>query len=367
MSTRFLVLRAALVALVVLYVLVIVTLQLFWRTSALNLWWMQVLNVFGLWLYLPLPLLMLLALLAQSRAGGLALLVPLLLFGWEYAAMFVPQQTPGPGTPIRIMSWNILYTNEDVAGIDALVRRHDPDIVALQEYSFTHSLTLPALLDARYPYRAAAPGGPSGMGVWSRYPIRDWSAVDDRRAACACQRMRVAVPGQTIQLVNAHPKAPGLDYDNEIGPWRLPIKVLSNFRTAHQQPVIDALVELARTSDEPLLVVGDLNTNDRQPNYWRLRQHFDDAFRRGGRGFGLTWPSSGSKVGPFSVPPLVRIDYVLYTAGINTANAFTAAAAAADHRAVIADLVVAPLSATGHKTAQLRPEQTSPELEGVVQ
>ena len=367
MSTRFLALRSALVALVVMYVLIIVTLQLLWRTSALNLWWVQVLNVFGLWLYLPLPLLMLLVLLAQSRTAGLMLVVPVLLFGWEYAAMFVPQRAAGAGTPLRIMSWNILYTNEDIAGIDALVRRHDPDIVALQEYSFTHSLTLPALLDARYPYRAAAPGGPSGMGVWSRYPILDWSAVDDRRAACACQRMRVAVPGQTIQLVNAHPKAPGLDYSEELGRWQLPIKVLSGFRTAHQQPVIDALVEMATTSAEPLLVVGDLNTNDRQPNYWHLRQHFDDAFRRAGSGFGLTWPSSGTKVGPFKVPPLVRIDYVLYTAGIKTANAFTSAAASADHRAVIADLVVAPLSTTVHKPAQPMTEQTSPELEGVVQ
>lgn len=367
MSTRLLALRPALVALVVLYVLIIVTLQLFWRTSTLNMWWIEVLNVFGLWLYLPLPLLLLLALLAQSRAAGLMLLVPLLLFGWEYAAMFVPGRTAGPGTPLRVMSWNVLYTNEDVAGIDALVRRHNPDIVALQEYSFTQALTLRVLLDARYPYRASAPGGPSGLGVWSRYPIQDWSNVRDRRAACACQRMRVVLPDQTIQLVNAHPKAPGMDYHEELGRWQLPIKVLSDFRTAHQHPVVDALLDIARTSAEPLLLVGDLNTNDRQPNYWRLRRYFDDAFQQSGLGFGLTWPSSGAKAGPFTIPPLVRIDYVLHTAGITAANAFTAASAGADHRAVIADLLVATVSPVSHHVAQPPAEQTSPELEGVTQ
>ena len=63
MTTRLLFVRWGVVALIATYVLAIAILQVLWRTSALNVWWLSLLNVFGLWLYAPLPLLILLGLL----------------------------------------------------------------------------------------------------------------------------------------------------------------------------------------------------------------------------------------------------------------------------------------------------------------
>ena len=332
MSAFFRLLRRGLALLILLYALLIGGLQLLWRTPALNIWWVQLLNVFGLWLYLPLPCLLLLVPLARPRAVAVALAVPLSCFGWEYAALFMPERVAADGTPLRVLSWNVLFSNHDIAAIDTLIRAHRPDVVALQELSVDQSRALQPLLDRRYPYRALAPGGPGGLGVWSRFPILDSSVADDRRNSCACQRLIIEVSGQTIRFVNAHPFAPRYAMRSWIAGYRLPLPLPRDFATARQEPAIDALVAMARAGGAPLIIAGDLNTSDRQANYWRLRRYLQDAYRAAGRGFGLTFPHRAMRIGPYWLPSLLRIDYILYSAGIEATRAFTVGTPASDHR-----------------------------------
>lgn len=354
MTTRLLFVRWGVLLLIGSYVLAIVVLQLLWRTSALNVWWLNLLNVFGLWLYVPLPFLLLLGLLAYPRAL-LLLIVPLLCFGWEYAPLLHTPEQSTNGTPLRVMSWNVLFFNPNVHALDALIRKHNPDVVALQEYGFIQVRGLEAALNQRYPYQALAPGGPSGLGVWSRYPIQEWDRDADRLSRCECQRMVLEVGGQRVRLVNAHPLAPRFTFRDELAGLRLPWEVPSDFITAHQQPQLDALVGEAARTDEPLILVGDLNTGDRQPNYWRLRRYLDDAYREAGRGFGLTYPNTRTRVGLLPVPPLVRIDYIFHSRSIKAMRAWTDASYASDHRAVIADLRV---PAQAHANKQPSIEET---------
>ncbi len=355
MTTRLMILRWGIILLIGGYALAVAVLQLLWRTSALNIWWVSLLNVFGLWLYAPLPFLLVLGLLAQPRAIGAALIVPLVCFGWEYAPLLLTAKNSAAGTPLRVMTWNVLYSNSEVEAIDTLIREHDPDVIALQEYSFEQALALDPILDRRYPYRASAPGGSSGLGVWSRYPILDWRARDDRRSDCACQRMVLDINGEQVRFVNAHPRAPKFTFRRDLAGVRLPLSVLSDFRTAHQQPALDALYEEAARGDRPLILVGDLNTGDRQPNYWRLRRHLVDAYRVAGRGFGLTFPNAHERLGPLRLPLLVRIDYIFHSPSITAARAFTAASPSSDHRAVVADLwVPAPVGAGAASFVQPR-------------
>ncbi|HZG65837.1 MAG TPA: endonuclease/exonuclease/phosphatase family protein [Herpetosiphonaceae bacterium] len=357
MTTRLMILRWGIILLIGGYALAVAVLQLLWRTSALNIWWVSLLNVFGLWLYVPLPFLLLLGLLVQPRAIGAALIVPLVCFGWEYAPLLLTAKNSAAGTPLRVMTWNVLYSNSDVEAIDALIREHDPDVLALQEYGFEQALTLEPILDRRYPYRASAPGGSSGLGVWSRYPILDWWARDDRRSDCACQRMVLDINGDHVRFVNAHPRAPKFTFRHYLAGVRLPVSVLSDFRTAHQQPALDALVEEAARGDRPLILVGDLNTGDRQPNYWRLRRHLVDAYRVAGRGFGLTFPNAHERLGLLRLPLLVRIDYIFQSPSITAARAFTAASPSSDHRAVVADLRV-PVPAQVDATPYVQPRSS---------
>lgn len=339
MTRLLLGMRWGVVLLIAAYVLAIAVLQMLWRTSALDLWWISLLNVFGLWLYLPLPFLVLLGLVAWPRALIL-LIVPMICFGWEYAPRSHSAKHGTGGTALRVMSWNVLFFNKNVNAIDALIRKHDPDIVALQEYGFVQAHGLEAALNPRYPYRALAPGGPSGLGVWSRYPLLNWDASGDRLSRCECQRMVVDLGGQNVRLVNAHPLAPRFTFGHDLAGIQLPWEVPSDFITAHQQPQLDVLVSEAARTDAPLILVSDLNTSDRQPNYWRLRRYLGDTYREVGRGFGLTFPNIKKKIGPLPVPPLVRIDFVFHSRSIKAIRAWTDASPASDHRAVIADLQV---------------------------
>jgi vancomycin resistance protein VanJ len=280
---------------------------------------------------------------AQPRAI-VALVVPLVCFAWEYAPLLRTAKPSTAGTPLRVMTWNVLFFNRDMEAIEALIREHDPDVIALQEYSFSQGLALEPALNSRYPYRALAAGGPSGLGVWSRYPILDWSARADRLSGCTCQRMLLDVGGLKVRFVNAHPRAPRFTFRERVAGLRLPQVIPTGFITVHQQPALDMLVEEAARAAEPIILVGDLNTGDRQPNYWRLRRYLTDAYRAAGRGFGLTFPNSRKQSGPLRLPALVRIDYIFHSPSITAVHATTAASPSSDHRAVVADLRVPALA-----------------------
>ncbi len=111
---------------------------------------------------------------------------------------------------------------------------------------------------------------------------------------------------------------------------------------------MDAVESEVWLSSGPVVAVGDFNTNDRQPNYWRLRRLLRDAYRDAGRGFGLTFPNTGWWGKPLPVPPFLRLDYIFHSPDLVATRAWTASSPSSDHRAVVADLVItgAPHSAS---------------------
>ena len=106
------------------------------RFTPVGEWWpFELLDIFGVWLYAPLPPLLLGGLLARRRAALLSLVLPIALFGWEYGGLFVPRataSTPADGAPLRVMTANLLVSNGDVGAIAATVIEQAPDVVALQ-------------------------------------------------------------------------------------------------------------------------------------------------------------------------------------------------------------------------------------------
>jgi endonuclease/exonuclease/phosphatase (EEP) superfamily protein YafD len=332
-------LRGLLAVLLVFYAVGLLALFGLWRTDALAIWWVQLLNLFGLWLYLPLPFALLLALLARPRKVALVLLLPLLAFGWEYGAQFAPHRPSTTGTPLRMMTWNIYVRNLDIDGILTTVRAQQPDVVALQELGNYQADSLDRSLQRDYPYRVLAPGGSGGLGVWSRYPLMQVAPPEGRTSGCSCQRLMLDINGQRVRLVNAHPMVPeyrwGFRY---VLKGARPIRYPRYFSTQRQEPALAELVAEASAGGQPLIMVGDFNTGDRQPNYWRLRQYLGDSFREAGWGFGLTYPNAGKGYGRGLLPPMIRIDYIFHSPGIVARSAHTVAGAGSDHRGVVADL-----------------------------
>lgn len=287
----------------------------------------------GLWLYLPVPLLLVAALWRHAWRAAIWLTVATAPVGLEYGPLFVPHPSAATAPSLRVMTANLLWRNQDAAAFaSAVVAEGEPDVIALQELG-------PEMADLlartppfnRYQQFLYPEASAAGMGILTRLPVTALRPAEMGPAGCRCQEVTVITGGDSIRVLNAHPLAPVTL--THLGPLHLP----AGFDTAAQAPALEALLERIAATDGPLLVVGDLNTSDRQPFYRRLRAELTDAQREAGWGLGLTFPE-GAAAWPISFP-LVRIDYVLYRGpGWQTRAVRAGVVAGADHRFVVAEL-----------------------------
>jgi vancomycin resistance protein VanJ len=338
----------AVVSLFVLgYVLFVLTWELLRRTGVAHWWPFALSDLFGVWLYLPWPLLALLVCLRRAWLVVALLVLPLLPLAAEYGPLVLPTQAPDQGTTVRVMTANLLGTNADTAGLGAVLAGRGADVVAVQELSETQAAALAEQLREAYPYEVLYPRQDLlGMGVFSRYPVRTAVPPQMLSGHCYCQEIGIEVAGRLVTVLNVHTQPIpdlGFTYLGDIPRLgRLPlvarVPVPTGFDTRAQAPSLEALMQRADAAPRPLLVVGDLNVSDRQPYYREFRQRLHDASRAAGGGLDYTYPSG--QYGRFALVPLIRIDYVLHDDAWTARNAWTVYLPGSDHRAVVADLVL---------------------------
>lgn len=321
--------------------------------SPLRAWWpLQVLNIFGLWLYLPLPFLLAWVglsrtarrTLRQNRGAIALLLIPLLFFSWGYGRLFFPQLPPanaGTGLPLRVMTWNLRISNTKADETAVIVLAQRPDVVAFQEMGNDMLLGLHDRLQADYPYQAFSPrASPDEFGVFSRYPLQDIHSPGLGTMPCRCQRVTLRVDDTPVTLFNVHVPLPRM---NDQPVTRLPdiseISLLEGFSTQNQTAQIQMLIAEAKGVAPPVLILGDFNTGDRQTNYGRMQDAFHDTFREVGWGFGLTFPAR-RRTWEVSAFPVIRIDYVFHSADWRSHHVELGEGGDADHRYIVADLTL---------------------------
>lgn len=311
-------------------------------------WPLELSAVFASWLYLPLAALLLLTLLLWDRRSLLVLLIPLFAFSMEYGRQFLPNwnlalqpatavaQSEGT-TRLRVMTWNMLYTRDDTGAFQAEVRRLQPDLVALQEVGWSMGRSLPEWFSAEYPHQQVVnAGSSSSVALLSRYPIIDTPLRDPFLMACYCQQVTLDVNGEPVTVLNAHPLRPNISIEDRAGLPPLPV----DFEIGYQDTLLELLTGRVASIEGALLVVGDLNTTESQPNFRRLRRYVDDSFAEAGWGMGYTYPSGMVQRGDFSLFPLVRIDHILHSPHWRVERAWTAPLQGSDHQYVVADLVL---------------------------
>lgn len=305
------------------------------RLTPVGRWWpFELADVFGVWLYAAWPILWLAAIAARSRRALGALLVPLLVFTWDYGELLVPRAAPEGDVALRVMTANLLFENSDLASLVAALREHRPDVVAFQELGRPIAEGLVADLGADYPYRALYPEDtPLGTGILSRHPLRVAPAPSMGRDPCFCQQVSIDLGGRTVTVVNVHPRPPEIEY-GRLG--RFPIPVW--FRAGEQEPALQAALERGRSAGEPLLMIGDFNVSDRQPTYRFVREQLHDTYREAGPGLGYTFPVAEFEDAP--AVPLIRVDYVFHDDAWAARAARTYALPGSDHRFLVADLVL---------------------------
>jgi endonuclease/exonuclease/phosphatase (EEP) superfamily protein YafD len=237
------------------------------------------------------------------------------------AAVLAPRAFGGPdpaagGPRLRILSANMEVGGSDPANMVRLVREHDVDVLALQEFTPEAEQALSdAGLDAVLPYAAQYPTDtPGGSAIYSRVPLTDTGYRSLPATFGQAYGVLELPGGQRVRVESAHPPSPASGV------------TAAEWRAGQQaQPP-------AKAYPGPQILMGDFNaTLDHAPLRALLDTGYTDAASELGDGLNPTWPYDGTRL------PKVTIDHVL-VAGLRVYSFTTVADPGSDHRAVFAEL-----------------------------
>jgi endonuclease/exonuclease/phosphatase (EEP) superfamily protein YafD len=300
--------------------------------------WLFLLNSFAQYLFLLLPLLFVLALLAQERAVWLGAIAALALWGALFGRLYLPKLAQAPtGAPsLTVLSYNLLFRNTRADRVVAALRASGADLIAMQELNSHAAAAIRRDLAQDYPYQALDPhDDDSGMGVISRYPLQHLDVQLPGAWLGQPQALLIDFHGTPVRILNIHAMSPRFK--------------LLEWTVRERERQARSIVDYAAAHPEPLIVLGDFNAGDLSTAYRILRQSgLRDAWREAGWGAGHTFPgvdTSGNlpRIAPGIPAPrwIVRIDYVLHSSHWQAMSSSLAPwDESSDHRPVMARLAL---------------------------
>jgi endonuclease/exonuclease/phosphatase family metal-dependent hydrolase len=266
---------------------------------------------------------------AASWWFALILAIPaVILIGWQLPTS--RQSHPGPDdagrsrssstgiTTLSVLSLNAKGGRADAQAVEAAVREHEVDVLAVQELTPELVRRLDRTdIGELLPYRQVDPRfGSAGTGLWTRSPLTALPSIQGLRAATPHVIIE-PVPGSRVTVTAVHPKAP---MNGQEGRWQAELALIRS--------------ELAVVGGTQV-VAGDFNASrDHRPFRELLASGFvdsaDAARRRPWPGY--TWPVRRT------IPPIMRLDHVLVSrdraAAVREARIIRIPGT--DHRAVLA-------------------------------
>jgi len=260
------------------------------------------------------------AVLLRSRWAGLLAAAAAVALAACVLPRIIGAATPEEDGPrLRVLSINTAFGQADADAVAALVRRHEVDVVGVQEAT-------PQGVDAliRAGLRTAVPNllsyaapGPVGGALFSAHPLE---RIEDDRADGGFFAMPWAaleVPGAApVEVAVPHP-VPPVSAD-AIADWRASL----------------AEVPPADPGGPARILAGDFNaTLDHAELRSLLATGYVDAAAAAGAGLEATWPTGGGLPG-------VAIDHVLADRRIGVREVTVHEVPGTDHRAVLAELVL---------------------------
>jgi endonuclease/exonuclease/phosphatase family metal-dependent hydrolase len=242
-------------------------------------------------------------------------------------AVLIPGRRPRPagplpdGTRLRVATVSLRLGLVAPGPVLELVRRHDVDVLAVQELTPRAEAALRAAgIDELLPHAHVLPARPGRVpsasgAVWTRFPVRSRGEVPG-----GFEQPTVRLPGgggPPVEVTSVHTVPPATSPAAVRG-WASDLAALP-------APAPDVLRVLA----------GDFNaTFDHAALRAVLRLGYDDAARATGRGSAWTWR-------PLRLPfPRLVLDHVLVDPRITVASVDVVPVAGSDHRAVVAELVL---------------------------
>lgn len=198
-----------------------------------------------------------------------------------------------PAARLRVLTFNVHHSNDDPAGVAAMLRAANPDVAVFQEFTQKVANRLLPLLASDYPYVLLDDADWPRLGIVSRYPL---SPADPPPGAWRTQRALVSTPAGAVWMWNVHSSSSVAQRGWEI-----------------QRETFRAILHQVEGESGPVIVLGDFNTTDQAENYGLLAQRLTDVHRAVGWGFGFTFPGDWRDEGGIRLPvafPLLRIDHI---------------------------------------------------------
>jgi endonuclease/exonuclease/phosphatase (EEP) superfamily protein YafD len=289
-----------------------------------RLWWaFDLFSHFRLQ-YLVAALMLLVAALALRNHPAAALLAAVaLVHGWAIKDLWLGGTASAAqgGTPLRVVSVNVLSANPTPEAVLQLVGRADADLVVLVDAKSRRWRPVLDELGALYPYRAPSSwraGAP--VILLSRHPVVAEEVVRPPRGRRPYLVAELAVGGQPLVVVAVHPSSP-----SPTGPGH----------SRRRNRELDHIAEVVRNAERPVIVAGDFNTTPWSPHFKDLVAAAGLRNAARGHGYIATWPT-------WFWPALIPIDHVLLKGTLAATTVRRGLPIGSDHFPIIADLRLLP-------------------------
>jgi len=204
------------------------------------------------------------------------------------------------------------------------IRRHDPDLVVLEEVDARWMADLESL-HLTYPHILAEPRGDNfGIALFSKLPFQQSEIVWPGEARVPSLLAKCKVGNQDLTVLGTH---------------SLPAVGARGWALRNNQLVaIPPLLAREANGSEPVLLLGDLNASPWCPAFRRLVR--ETGLCDSGRGFGVqpTWPTpmylSSAKALLLSIP----IDHCLVSPDLHVTKRMIGEDIGSDHLPLIVDV-----------------------------
>jgi endonuclease/exonuclease/phosphatase (EEP) superfamily protein YafD len=286
------------------------------------------------YLFVPLPLLLLVSIWKHDWISLSKLSIPLVIFVTLFGHLFwpiYPNQVEDDEQLITVMSFNVLHSNKAYEAIVESIHSSDPDIVGFQELRPASAKSIVEQLKAEYPYgtlQFLEPG--QSAGLLSKFPVEHVEWFDLPPMDIALHAI-VQMDGEKVHIYVVH-LSPNNFFDYPITEFVTLVKE----RYGRRESETIRLKQIIQDLDRPVLLMCDCNMTDTSETYARLDSVLNDSFSEAGWGIGHT-------LYPPQLPfPIQRIDYVWHSEDFTAIQAYVGQDGGSDHLPIVAKLRLNP-------------------------
>ena len=226
---------------------------------------------------------------------------------------------------LRVLVANVKADNPTQVQAARLLGAQDVDAIVLVEITDAWVGALQnAGVEASFPYHVSQPDSFSARGaaVYARVPVEAGPVIDLDRGRKEPSAVFTLDGGTKVTIFAIHLVSPYARSREER--WR------DNFTR---------LVDAVPTVRGPFVFAGDFNATRWHPFFGKLLDAgLTDAHERNGKGLTRSWPADR----PHGVPPVMRLDHALMSAGVAATAVRDLSIPGSDHRGFIVDLAVKP-------------------------